>query len=402
MSLSGKKVLVGMTGGIACYKIPYLVRALRKADVEVQVVMTEAATKFVTPLTLESITDRPVPFKLFPQERYVSTRHIDLGEWPDLVFIGPTTANFIGKVASGISDDLLTTIICATQRPVMIAPAMNPGMWSNPITVRNVKALMELGYMFVDPTEGNMACDHFGVGRMAEPEQLFEAIKSHFAQAEASTAGKLSGKTVVVTAGPTREAIDPVRFISNHSSGRMGYAIAEAAAKAGARTILLSGPTALAAPHGVDKRDFVTTDDLHSQLSALMGELDCLVMAAAPADFKPVAAAAQKIKKSSDVKAVELTPTVDILRDLGKQKGNGHMLVGFALETDHGVENARRKLAEKNLDLIVLNAPGESTGFDHDTNELTIIAPDGEPETWPLGEKKALAVKLLDRIASMM
>ncbi len=400
MQLSGKKVLVGMTGGIACYKIPYLVRSLRKADVEVQVVMTEAATKFITPLTLESITDKPVPFRMFPDERYVSTRHIDLGEWPDLVFVGPTTANFIGKVASGICDDLLTTIICATPRPVMIAPAMNPGMWSNPITRRNVQTLMQLGYRFVDPTEGNMACDHYGVGRMAEPDQLFEAIKTYFE--ELSTTSDLSGKTVVVTAGPTREAIDPVRYISNHSSGRMGYALAEAAVRAGANTILLSGPTGLPTPGGVERHDFVTTDDLHSQLSGLMDRLDCLIMAAAPADFKPSQVASQKIKKSTQVGDIGLIPTVDILRELGQKKRNGQVLVGFALETEQGIENARRKLTEKNLDLIVLNAPGEQTGFDHPTNQLTLISPNGEPETWPLDEKRALAVKLLDRIASMM
>ncbi|HKK20189.1 MAG TPA: bifunctional phosphopantothenoylcysteine decarboxylase/phosphopantothenate--cysteine ligase CoaBC, partial [candidate division Zixibacteria bacterium] len=196
--LKGKKVLVGLTGGIACYKVPYLVRFLRKQDVEVQVVMTEAATKFITPLTLESVSDRPVAIELFPANKFVSTRHIDFGEWPDLVVIAPATANFLGKVASGVSDDLLTTIVCATSRPVMIAPAMNPQMWGNKITQRNYKTLKEVGYRFIDPTEGNMACDHYGVGRMAEPEQIFDAIKVFFA--EGSKKKALTGKKILITA----------------------------------------------------------------------------------------------------------------------------------------------------------------------------------------------------------
>ncbi len=400
MSLKGKKIAVGLTGGIACYKIPYLVRALRKAEAEVVVIMTAAATKFITPLTLETVSDNPVAINMFPDGEYVSTRHIDLAEWPDLHVIAPATANFLGKVANGISDDLLTTVICAAAGPVMIAPAMNVHMWANPVTQKNYEYLKELRYHFVDPTEGEMACDHYGVGRMAEPEVIFEAIKNFFA--EESKKKVLTGKRVLVTAGATREALDPVRFISNHSSGKMGYAIAGAAQALGAETTLISGPTNLRPPAGVRFIAVNSTDDLHRAVTAEFAGSDCLIMAAAPADYAPAEKAAQKIKKSTDGLDLHLTPTVDILRQISKLKQPHQRVVGFALETENGLANARKKLAEKKLDLIVLNSPGEGTGFDHDTNEVTLIAPDGEPVTLELAPKQVIARKMLDYISALL
>ncbi|KAA3635785.1 MAG: bifunctional phosphopantothenoylcysteine decarboxylase/phosphopantothenate--cysteine ligase CoaBC, partial [Calditrichaeota bacterium] len=235
MSVKGKKILLGMTGGIACYKIPYLVRSLRKAEAEVIVVMTKSATEFITPLTLETVSNNPVAVEMFEHQQYIATRHIDLAEWADLIMIAPATANCLGKVASGISDDLLTTVICATPRPVVFAPAMNPQMWANKITQKNIRELANLGYQFIQPNEGEMACDHFGVGRMPEPDELFKFIKNHFSSSKSSKAKKksLTGKKILITAGPTREQIDPVRFISNNSSGKMGFALAEAAIELG-------------------------------------------------------------------------------------------------------------------------------------------------------------------------
>ncbi|HWR82717.1 MAG TPA: bifunctional phosphopantothenoylcysteine decarboxylase/phosphopantothenate--cysteine ligase CoaBC, partial [Candidatus Deferrimicrobium sp.] len=249
MLLKDKKVLVGLTGGIACYKVPGLIRFLTKEGAAVRVMMTRAATKFITPLTLETVSNQPVAIEMFPESEFVSTRHIDLAEWPDLIVVAPATANFLGKVAGGISDDLLTTIICASPRPMLIAPAMNPQMWANAITQRNVGTLRQLGHFFADPGEGEMACEQYGVGRMAEPEQIYLAVKCLLL-------GKiekrvLSGRKVVVTAGPTREPLDPVRYLSNYSTGKMGIALAQAAVLLGADTTIIYGPTGLMPPAGV-------------------------------------------------------------------------------------------------------------------------------------------------------
>ncbi len=398
--LKGKKVLVGLTGGIACYKVPYLVRFLRKQEVEVQVVMTEAATKFITPLTLESVSDRAVATELFPANKFVSTRHIDFGEWPDLVVIAPATANFLGKVASGVSDDLLTTVVCATARPVMIAPAMNPQMWANKITQRNCKTLREVGYRFIDPTEGNMACDHYGVGRMAEPEQIFEAIQAFFA--EGSKKKALSGRKILVTAGPTREAVDPVRYLTNHSSGKMGFAIARAALELGADVTLISGPSSLTPPAGANYRTIVSTEELHRAVTEEFGDADCLIMAAAPADFTPAKPAGQKIKKSDTGMSIALKPTVDILKDLSGRKKKGQIVVGFALETENGVRNAREKLKAKKLDMIVLNQPTSETGFDHDTNSVTLIMGKGEPIELEIQSKLDIARRIVHYVSSLL
>lgn len=402
MSLSGKKIIVGLTGGIACYKVPYLVRALGKAGAEVRVIMTDSATKFITPLTLAATSKNPVHTDMWAEREETAIKHIELARWADLVVIAPATANFIGKIASGISDDLLTTIVCATPAPVMIAAAMNPNMWSNPITQRNAQILTGLGYRIIGPAEGEMAERQFGVGRMLEPEQIFEEITRFFDEQDVRRR-LLAGKKIVVTAGPCREAIDPVRFISNRSSGKMGYAIAQAAAEAGGEVVLISGPVNLNPPAGVQFVSIESTRQLYEEVKRRFGHCDCLIMAAAPSDFTPAQPADQKIKRAGGALQLVLQPTTDILKEVGSSRLPGQVLIGFALETDNGEENARKKLAEKHLDLIVLNNPRTpGAGFEHDTNQITLIAPGQPAEDWPLMTKSAIASQLIERIAGMM
>jgi phosphopantothenoylcysteine decarboxylase / phosphopantothenate---cysteine ligase len=400
MSLDGKKVLVGLTGGIACYKVPYLVRALGKQGVEVRVMMTESATKLITPLTMETVSRHQVYTSMFSEREFVGTRHIDLANWGDLVVIAPATANFLGKIASGISDDLLTTVVCASTKPVMIAPAMNPGMWHNPITQRNYSTLKEFGYRFVGPAEGEMAERQFGMGRMVEPAELFDAVKAFFE--DDSKKKLLSGRKILVTAGPCREPIDPVRYISNRSSGKMGYAIAEAAVELGAEVTLVSGPTSLSAPTRVKMVPVERTAEMRDAVVREFGNCDCLVMAAAPSDFTPAHQADQKLKRTDQNLQITLEPTADILKGIAGKKRQGQIVVGFAVETQNDEANARRKLSDKHLDLIVLNNPTVAgAAFDHDTNQVILIAPDERPESWPLMSKREVAGKLLARIADL-
>jgi phosphopantothenoylcysteine decarboxylase/phosphopantothenate--cysteine ligase len=402
MSVKDKKILVGLTGGIACYKVPHLVRLLTKEGATVKVVMTQAAARFITPLTLETVSNNPVSVEMFPERQFIATHHIDLAEWPDLVVVAPATANFLGKVANGISDDLLTTVICATPRPVMIAPAMNPNMWNNKVTQRNYVSLKELGYLFIGPVEGDVACEAYGVGRMAEPEQIFDAIKRFLA---APSKKILSGKKILVTAGPTREPLDPVRFLSNYSSGKMGFALAEAAVVLGAETTLISGPTHLTPPAGVKFVPIESTTELCIAVKKEFAGSHCLIMAAAPVDFKPKHTSEQKMKKTtvdSPGYSVTLEPTVDILKEIGRIKKRRQLVVGFALETDHALQNARKKLKDKNLDLIVVNQPGPKTGFAGDTNQVTILWPGRTPDKWPLMSKKEIAFKLLEKVAALL
>ena len=403
MSLEGRKFVVGLTGGIACYKIPNLVRLLVKQKAEVKVIMTEAATKFITPLTLETVSGNPVECQMFPENQFVATRHIDLAEWPDLFVVAPATANFLGKVAGGISDDLLTTILCATAKPVLIAPAMNPQMWRNKVTQRNFNYVSkELGFLRVGPAEGEMACDAWGVGRMAEPEEIFAAIESFFAKG--SKKKVLTGKRVLVTAGPCREAIDPVRFISNRSSGKMGYALAIAARDLGAETTLISGPTGLPIPDSVKFKSVETTKQMADAVANAFPKCDCLIMAAAPADFAPVKPSKSKIKKNGDGLTLELKPTIDILKEIGKKRRKGQVVIGFALETDNDLANARRKLTDKKLDLIVVNNPtSPGAGFEHDTNKVMLITRGSKRvKPLPLMSKSDLADRILEIVASLL
>jgi phosphopantothenoylcysteine decarboxylase/phosphopantothenate--cysteine ligase len=395
MSLKSKKIIVGLTGGIAAYKTPNFIRLLIKDGAEVRAIMTDAATKFITELTIETVSQNPVAREMFPVDRYVGTHHIDLADWPDLFVIAPATANFIGKVASGICDDLLTTVICATKRPVMIAPAMNTNMYLNAITQKNIKYLKSLGYLFIDPNEGELACNVVGWGRMAEPEELHHSVIKYFQKKKT-----LAGKKVLVTAGPCREPIDPVRYISNRSSGKMGYALASAAREAGADVILISGPSQLPAPADVDLISVETTEEMYAAVKEQFGRTDILIMAAAPADYKPKNIAAEKIKKGKDI-SVEMTATIDILHSLKTLRKKNQIVVGFALETGDGVKNAEKKLVEKGLDLIVLNSTKDSPAFESDIDKVTLIYNNGKTESIPLMTKIELAYLLIDKIAAL-
>lgn len=398
-----------MTGGIACYKVPYLVRQLRQAGAEVRVVMTSSATKFITPLTLETVSGQPVALEMFPSNEFIATRHIDMAEWSELVVVAPATANFLGKVAGGICDDFLTTVICATKSPILVVPAMNPNMWQHPPTQKNAAYLKKIGFQFIGPATGEMACDQWGEGRMVEPDEIYTAAVSVLKTTRKKKAPKtpkekanLSGKRILVTAGPCREPIDPVRYISNRSSGKMGYALAIAAADLGAEVTLVTGPTSLPDPIGVTTISVETTEDMYRAVSGRFSRIDCLIMAAAPADYTPSNVLDQKIKKSGADSTLSLKPTIDILERLGHRKKK-QLLVGFALETENGVANARKKLKLKNLDLILLNSPCDpGSGFDHDTNQVTLIRPGRKPDQWPLQNKDALAGRLLDVIVAML
>lgn len=399
MSLKGKQIVVGLTGGVACYKVPNLVRLLRKEGALVQVIMTDAATKFITPLTLESVSDRPVAVELFPQGEFVSTRHIDYSDWADLIVIAPATANFLGKMATGISDDLLTTVVCAHKKSILIAPAMNPGMWENKVTQKNYEYLKKLGHRFVDPVEGEMACDHVGVGRMAEPEIIFKKISDLFLSGKKKV---LSGKRILITAGPTREKIDAVRFISNYSSGKMGYALAEAALELGADVTVISGPGTIVPPADARVIHIESTEDLHKAVEKEFTKHDCLIMAAAPADFQPDKTFSDKIKRNGSKFNLSLKPTVDILKSLSNGRKKGKVVIGFALETEDAVDNAKKKLKEKNLDAIVVNTPSKDSGFNTDTNRVTFISKNQQTKKFPLMTKKEISLKLLEEIASLL
>jgi len=399
MSLKGKQIVVGMTGGVACYKVPNLVRLLHKEEALVQVLMTDAATKFITPLTLESVSNRPVAVEMFPEGEFVSTRHIDFSDWADLIVVAPATANFLGKMASGISDDLLTTVVCAHKKPILIAPAMNPGMWGNKVTQKNYEYLKSLGHRFVDPVEGEMACDHVGVGRMAEPEIIFQKIADLFSTGKKKA---LTGKRILITAGPTREKIDAVRFISNYSSGKMGYALAEAALELGADVTLITGPSTINPPANAKVIHIESTQDLHKAVDKEFTKHDCLIMAAAPADFQPEKTLEYKIKRNGSKFNLSLKPTVDILKSLSNGRKKGKVVIGFALETEDAIQNAQKKLKEKNLDAIIVNTPTKNSGFNTDTNRITLISKNKQPERFPLMTKKEISLKLLEEIASLL
>lgn len=398
MALKQRKITLGLTGGIACYKVPYLVRSLVREGAVVQVVMTEAASRFITPLTLETVSGHAVATTMFEADQFVATRHIDLAQDCDLVVIAPATANFIGKAANGIADDLLSTIFCAADKPVLFAPAMNPVMWANPAVQKNVAYLKQLGHQWVGPEEGEMACESSGVGRMSEPDQILAAIKVQLKRKKKA----LDGKRLLVTAGPTREAIDPVRYISNHSSGKMGYAIAAAAQRAGAEVTLLTGPSSESRPSVTRLIEFTSTSELKEIVEVEFPACEALIMAAAPADYRPARVAHSKIKKADNDLNLELEPTVDILRSIAAGKRTGQIVIGFALETEAGVANARKKLREKNLDVILLNQVGTDTGFNADTNQITVIRPRRQPDQWSMATKTEVADRIVKLLASLI
>ena len=399
MSSEMKKpcVVLGVTGGIAVYKACELLRLLQKRGIDVFVVMTRNACRFVAPLTFETLSGHPVAVDTFDRPQTWEVEHIALAKRADLFLIAPATANIIGKMACGIADDMLSTTVMATRAPVLVAPAMNTGMWENAAVQQNVKTLRARGVEIVAPVSGHLACGDSGAGKLEDVAVIAErACELLFAKKD------MEGLRVMVTAGPSREALDPVRYISNRSSGKMGYAIAQAAQKRGAEVTLLSGPVAIEAPQGVKLVPFTTTQELLDRASELAREQDLLIQAAAPADYRAKEVAPQKIKKQGgEPMTFTLVENPDVAATLGKAKRSGQVFVGFAAETNDVLAHARDKLARKNLDMIVANdvtRPG--AGFDVDTNIVTLITKDGQ-EALPMMSKVEVAQRILDRALAL-
>jgi len=391
--LSGKTVVLGVSGGIACFKAAALASMLRKQHADVQVIMTENATKFVTPLTFEQLTGNKALVDTFDRNFVHSVEHIAVADRADFVLIAPATANVIAKFAHGLADDMLTTTVLACRCKKAVAPAMNTGMYENPVTQDNIEKLRRYGWEIVEPAEGRLACGAEGKGRLPEPEDLLEVVLHALSHEK-----DLSGKHVLVTAGPTREALDPVRFLSNRSSGRMGYAIANAAARRGAKVTLVSGPVALKKPAYVDVIDVESAQEMFDAVMRCAPDADIVIKAAAVADYRPETIADQKLKKSDDALSIPLARTQDILATLGANKRAGQFLCGFSMETENVIENSRNKLKKKNLDMIAANnVKEEGAGFAVETNVLTLITADGETAL-PLMRKDAAADALLDAI----
>jgi len=393
----GKQILLGVSGGIAAYKAVELLRLLVKAGADVHVVMTRHAQEFVCPLTFQTLSGNPVHSELFnlTQEREIG--HIALADRAELCIVAPATANIIGKVANGIADDLLTTTLMATKAPVLFVPAMNVNMWENPLYRENQIRLERHGYHFMTPVVGELACGWEGQGKLPDPAAIFD-----FAQSLVGN-GDLAGRTVLITAGPTREEIDPVRYLTNHSSGKMGYAIARAARNRGARVILVSGPVALTPPEKIELVQVTTAREMHAAVMACCKDADVIIKAAAVADFRPLERGAGKMKKGDrNHLTLELVRNPDILADLGAKRGKA-LLVGFAAETDDLLANARKKLNDKGVDLLVANDVTEpGAGFGRDTNIVRFLDRNGNVEELPCLPKEDVAGKLLDRIQLLL
>lgn len=393
--LSGKCVVVGVTGGIAAYKTCEVVSRLKKLHADVRVIMTKNATEFVSPLTFQSLSHNPVSVDTFANIQTWEIEHIALAQRADVFVIAPATANIIGKLACGIADDMLSTTVMATHAPVLIAPAMNTAMLENAATQQNMRTLSERGMRFIAPGTGMLACGTSGAGRMSEPSQIVDEIVRTLRPRE-----DFAGLSVVVTAGPTAEPLDPVRYITNRSSGKMGYAIADAAHARGAHVTLISGPTAIQPPKGVDVVRIGTTQELYD---AVLGhaDADVVIQAAAPADYRAREISPTKIKRTGDSLMIELVPNPDIAAALGARKHPGQTLVGFAAETNNVIENAQGKLKRKSLDLIVANdVTRAGAGFDVDTNIVTLIDGEGMKEL-PMMTKREVADGILDRVAEL-
>lgn len=395
----GKKVLLGVCGSIAAYKAAYLVRLLIKAGVDVQVVMTPDATHFISPLTLSTLSGKPVLIEYFDGKTGLWNSHVHLAIEADLILVAPASANTIGKFAQGLSDNLLTAIYLSARSPVFIAPAMDLDMWAHPATKKNIDTLIDYGHIVIPPGSGELASGLHGDGRLAEPEEIVELITSYFEGQGQS----LAGKRALVTAGPTHEAIDPVRYIGNHSSGKMGVAVAMQLAKLGAAVTLVHGPIALPIPVGVKSVAVRSASEMLDACVAVYEETDITVMGAAVADYRPKTVANQKIKKDSDNLTLELEKTTDILRELGSRKKPEQLLVGFALETENEEANAIAKLKKKNLDLIVLNSLNDAgAGFAGDTNKVTIIDRHARVYPYPLKSKEEVASDICQHILTVL
>ena len=397
MKLTGKEIVLGVTGGIAAYKAAEVVSRLRKMGASVHVIMTENARQFITPLTLETLSGNPVVYDTFERPATWEVEHIALAKRAEVFVIAPATANILAKMACGIADDMLSTTVLATKAPVLVAPAMNTGMWTAPATRQNVETLRQRGVCFVGPEAGFLACGDEGSGRMSEPAAIVEAI-----EAILCPRWDMEGLRVMVTAGGTRERLDPVRYIGNDSSGKMGFALAEAARARGAEVTLVCGHTTAKRPEGIPVTEVESTCELYDAVLVRAAEQDVIIQAAAPADYRPAHPSAQKIKKQAgEGITLELVENPDIAAAVGAAKRPGQTLVGFAAETEHLLDNARRKLDKKNLDMIVANdvsRPG--AGFNVDTNIATLLTRSGAVEC-PLQSKQALAERILDEIMTL-
>ncbi len=397
--LKGKKIIVGITAGIAAYKIPLLIRLLKKEGAQVQVVMTSFAKEFVTPLTLSVVSERPVLSDYFVKNEGSWHSHVDFGLWADALLIAPLTANSMAKMAAGIADNFLMTLVLSVRCPLFFAPTMDLDMFQHPTVSKNIKKLQMLGYHYIEPAEGELASGLKGKGRLKEPEELLQVLIDYF-----STAQAFRGKKVMVSAGPTHEPIDPVRFIGNSSSGKMGLAIAKAFARTGAEVELIMGPAGLDTSFpGINTTEIKTAAEMNAACRKVFPQVDIAVMAAAVADFTPARPAVEKIKKAAVPKAIYLKPTIDILAGLGKAKKQGQLLIGFALETENELANAQKKLIEKNLDIIVLNSlKDKGAGFGTNTNKITLLTRDDAPQSFPLKSKEAVARDILSAIKLLM
>ena len=394
--LKGKTVLLGVTGGIAAYKSASLASMLVKAGAEVRVLMTENAKNFINPITFESLTGHKCVSDTFDRNFEFQVEHIALAKKADIVMIAPATANVIAKLAHGIADDMLTTTVLACRCPKLIAPAMNTAMYENPVTQDNMKLLVKYGMEIIEPASGYLACGDTGAGKMPEPETLMEYIYRYLAFPK-----DMDGMKVMITAGPTQEAVDPVRYITNHSSGKMGYSIARVCMLRGADVTLVTGKTALRPPMFVKTVPIVSAKDMYEAVISESDDMDIIIKAAAVADYRPRNVASEKVKKSGDHMSIELERTDDILKYLGEHKREGQFLCGFSMETENMIENSKKKLEKKNLDMIVANnLKVQGAGFGTDTNIVTLITKDTIAEL-PIMGKEEVASSLLDKIMEM-
>ncbi|MBO0994326.1 bifunctional phosphopantothenoylcysteine decarboxylase/phosphopantothenate--cysteine ligase CoaBC [Bacillus sp. SD088] len=394
--MKNKNILLGVTGGIACYKAAALTSKLVQSGYSVKVMMTKSATNFVSPLTFQALSRNEVYTDTFIENNPEVIAHIDLADWADLCLVAPATANMLAKLAHGLADDMVSTTLLATTAPVWIAPAMNVHMYQHPAVKKNIQVLNEFGHRFIEPGDGYLACGYVGKGRLEEPETIVAHIDQHFTKPYQP----LKGKKVLITAGPTKEKIDPVRYLTNHSSGKMGYALAEEAEKMGAEVILISGPSTLSVPNGVKFISIETAKEMYDHVLNYFPTVDIVIKSAAVADYRPTQTSQQKIKKKDDNLIVEFERTIDILMELGKQKEHQY-LVGFAAETEKLEEHALGKLERKNADMIIANdITTKGAGFSADTNIVTIVQKNQRPKKLPLLSKNETARQILDEIVN--
>ncbi|MCD8055061.1 MAG: bifunctional phosphopantothenoylcysteine decarboxylase/phosphopantothenate--cysteine ligase CoaBC [Lachnospiraceae bacterium] len=394
--LKNKNILLGVSSSIACYKSAVLARELVRRGANVQVILTRNATQFITPLTFEQLTKHQCIVDTFDRNHEIRVEHVSLADWADAFVVAPADANVLAKFAHGLADDMLSTTMLACDCEKIVAPAMNTRMYENPAMQYNLAVLKTRNFRILEPDEGELACGTTGKGRMEEPERIADYLEFLLGHEK-----DLKGKRVLVTAGPTREAVDPVRFLTNHSTGKMGYALAKAATVRGAEVTLVTGPTSLEKPSYVTCVDVVSAEDMYQAVTEHAAESDIVIMAAAVADYRPKTVAENKIKKQEDDSVLELTRTKDILGTLGARKCPGQILCGFSMETEHMVENSRKKLVKKNLDMIVANNLKQAgAGFGTDTNVVTLITAQGDEEL-PLLSKEEVSDRILDRLAEM-